>query len=147
MSIFGKSDEDSTSVEALTALQLKLEKAESELKELRLFKAKQDELAQLVSKSEELGFQGKVEDLLGSNPAESMSNLITAYTTQLTQRQADFTEGSSDEDQGDSTDHTDEVVINTKNEALKFVKAEHNLSGKAAVEKAMSLYPKLWGGQ
>ena len=98
----------------------------------------------LVAKSKELGFEGDVSALYDDDDAKAMSNLISAYSEQLKDRQADFVANSGDDDEGDAGDNLDEVVAKDKNEAIAVAKMQFDLKGAAAVDKARELFPNLW---
>lgn len=138
MGILNKKNDQSTELADLRA----------ELAELREYKAHNEKLEQLRSKSAELGYQGDVKELLGEDGdmATAYASLISAFQTQLKGRQEVFAELHSDEDEGDNgADPLAKPV--TRQEALNLVAQEHGLQGKQLVYRAREMYPDVFGGK
>ena len=122
----------------------RVEQLEKELKELKEFKVKTEKLNQLQAKSEELGFQGDLEQIYDDDLSVAYANLISAYAEEIKNRKEEFIENSGVEDEGDMGSELDDLDPANRTEAINMIKAQFNVKGKDAVEQAKKLFPNLW---
>ena len=149
-SLFGKKEDGVTEEQAtqLAELQKQVADQASVITELTDYKTKNEQLKTLSAKSVELGYTGNVEKLLTDSKhdmGDAMSALITAFSVETTERTETFVDSSADEDNGDAGEDGDAVTPKTRTEAINYVRANTDLTGKAANLHAAELYPKLWG--
>jgi hypothetical protein len=150
MSLLGKKAPSDELMAQISALTEQNEALMAQVSDLTAYRARQESINQLSTKSKELGFTGDVSALFdeaNGDMVTAMGSMITAFTQEVATRKVEFVETSAEEDEGDSLPDVVDEKPATKNSAMALVKSNYNLSGAAAVRKAQELFPLVMGGK